>query len=59
VVVDAAWIEPVSTPNSLLAGNLAGNFLKKGFRERFSSLKRVQHQLLIIEFPAQKSREFF
>src|SRR5260370_16467731 len=30
VVVDAAWIEPVSTSNSLLAGNLAGNFLKKG-----------------------------
>src|SRR5258706_464241 len=30
VVVDAARIEPVSTPNSLLAGNLAGNFLKKG-----------------------------
>src|SRR6266404_3460447 len=29
VVVDAAWIEPVFTPNSLLAGNLAGNFLKK------------------------------
>jgi hypothetical protein len=28
--VDAARIEPVSTPNSLLAGNLAGNFLKKG-----------------------------
>jgi hypothetical protein len=30
VVVDAAQIEPVSTSNSLLAGNLAGNFLKKG-----------------------------
>jgi hypothetical protein len=58
VVVDAAWIEPVSTLNSLLAGNLAGNFLEKGFRKRFSSLKRVQHQLLIIKFPAQKSREF-
>jgi hypothetical protein len=29
-VVDAARIEPVSTSNSLLAGNLAGNFLKKG-----------------------------
>jgi hypothetical protein len=34
-------------------------FFEKGFRERFSSLKRVQHQLLIIKFPAQKSREFF
>ena len=30
VVVDAARIEPVSTSNSLLAGNLAGNFLKRG-----------------------------
>jgi hypothetical protein len=30
MVVDAARIEPVSTSNSLLAGNLAGNFLKKG-----------------------------
>jgi hypothetical protein len=29
-LVDAAQIEPVSTSNSLLAGNLAGNFLKKG-----------------------------
>src|SRR6516165_5596305 len=57
------WMQPesnLSSPsNSLLAGNLAGNFLKKGRRGRFSSLKRVQHQLLIIKFPAQRSRELF
>src|SRR6516165_7065979 len=45
--------------NSLLAGNLAGNFLKKRLRGRFSNLKRGQHQSLMIKFPAQRSREFF
>ena len=59
VVVDAAQIEPVSTSNSLLAGNLAGNFLKKGLRRRFSRLKRGQDQSLMSKFPAQRSREFF
>jgi hypothetical protein len=59
VVVDAAQIEPVSTSNSLLAGNLAGNFLKKRLRGRFSRLKRGQDQSLMSKFPAQRSREFF
>src|SRR6266404_7269374 len=47
VVVDAAWIEPVSTSNSLLAGNLAGNFLKKGPPKAVLHLKRGQHQSLM------------
>ena len=46
VVADAARIEPISTSNSLLAGNLAGNFLKNGLRGRHSRLKRGQDQSL-------------
>jgi hypothetical protein len=34
VVVDAASIEPVSTPNSLLAGNLAREFAGQYFSLR-------------------------
>jgi hypothetical protein len=41
VVVDTAQIEPVSSSNSLLAGNLAGNFLTKRLRGQFSGLKRA------------------
>jgi hypothetical protein len=42
-----------------IAGNLAGNFLKKASEGRFSHLKRGQDQSLMSEFPAQRSREFF
>src|SRR5260370_30166452 len=38
---------------------IAGNFLKKGLRGRFSHQKREQHQSLMSKFPAALSREFF
>jgi hypothetical protein len=44
--------------NSLLAGNLAGNFLEKSPEERFLRPKRGQHQMVTGKLPAQRSSEF-
>src|SRR5216683_3396047 len=47
VVVDAARIEPVSTSNSLLAGNLAGNFSKKGPPRAILAFKTITANSLL------------
>jgi hypothetical protein len=46
VVVDAVGCELVSTPNSLITGNLTGNFLIFGHFPRFSLLISKQIQSL-------------
>src|SRR5437899_1296392 len=51
VVVDAAWIELVSTSNSLLAGNLAGNFLKKGPPKAILASKTTTASIVYKQIP--------
>jgi hypothetical protein len=52
VVVDAVQHNPVSNRNSLLAGNLAGNFLKNGLKRDFLRLISKYHQWVATKFPA-------
>jgi hypothetical protein len=59
VVDDAVLIGPVSVLNSLLTGNLTGNFSNLGLFLRFSLLIGEQIQSLADKFPTQWNREFF
>ena len=56
---DTVVIAPVSGPNSLLTGNLTGNFSNLGLFLRFSLLIDEQIQSLAEQFPTQLNREFF
>jgi hypothetical protein len=56
---DTVMIAPVSGPNSLLTGNLTGNFSNLGLFLRFSLLIDEQLQSLAGQFPTQWNREFF
>jgi hypothetical protein len=58
VVVEAARIEPVSTPNSLLTGKLTGNFADSGSQGDFSRPVGQSIQRLAAKFPTQRNREF-
>jgi hypothetical protein len=51
--------EPVSGSNSLLTGNLTGNFSNLGLFSRFSLLIISQFQMLAAKFPSKWNREFF
>jgi hypothetical protein len=59
VVVDAALIEPVSTSNSLLAGNLAGNFLKKGPRRAILASKTRAASYVYEQIPCSTEQGIF
>jgi hypothetical protein len=59
VVVDAARIEPVSTSNSLLAGNLAGNFLKKGPQRTILVSKTCAASTAYNRIPCSKEQGIF
>jgi hypothetical protein len=59
VVVDAAWIEPVFTPNSLLAGNLAGNFLKTGPSKAIQVLKSRAASITCKQIPCSTEQGIF
>ena len=59
VVVDAAWIEPVSTSNSLLAGNLAGNFLKKGPPRAILASKTITASIAYERIPCLTEQGIF
>jgi hypothetical protein len=59
VVVDAARIEPVSTPNSLLAGNLAGNFLKKGPHRTILASKTRAGSIAYKQIPCSTEQGIF
>src|SRR6266446_1628093 len=59
VVVDAARIEPVSTSNSLLAGNLAGNFLKKGLRGAILASKTRAGSIAYERIPCSAEQGIF
>ena len=56
---DAVSGEPVSARNSLLTGNLTGNFSNLGLFLRFSLLINEQIQMLAAKFPSKWNREFF
>jgi hypothetical protein len=51
--------EPVCGSNSLLTGNLTGNFSNLGLFLRFSLLINEQIQMLAAKFPSKWNREFF
>jgi hypothetical protein len=60
VVVDAARIEPVSPPlNSLAAGNLAGNFLKKGPPKAILASKTITASIAYERIPCSTEQGFF
>jgi hypothetical protein len=59
VVVDAAWIELVSTSNSLLAGNLAGNFLKKGPPKAILASKTTTASIVYKQIPCSGEQGIF
>src|SRR6266481_8131890 len=58
VADDAVSCELVSTPNSLLTGNLTGNFANSGPQQRFPHLINELIQRLAAKFPTQRNREF-
>jgi hypothetical protein len=51
--------EPVSASDSLLTGNLTGNFSNLGLFLRFLLLINEQIQMLASKFPSKWNREFF
>jgi hypothetical protein len=51
--------EPVCEANSLLTGNLTGNFSNLGLFLRFSLLINGQIQMLAAKFPSKWNREIF
>src|SRR5262249_46623812 len=55
---DAVSCELVSAPNSLLTGNLTGNFANSGPQQRFLYLINELIQRLGAKFPTQRNREF-
>jgi hypothetical protein len=55
----AVQIGPVSRPNSLITGNLTGNFSNLGLLPRNAILIHEQIQSLAAKFPTQWNREFF
>ena len=59
VAVDAVRCEPVSDANSLLTGNLTGNFEKIGPFGAKSRAKRTEYQNVRREFPKSLNRELF
>jgi hypothetical protein len=59
MVDDAVLIGPVSVSNSLLTGNLTGNFSNLGLFLRFSLLICEQIQSFADKFPTLWNREFF
>ena len=58
------WLTMQSTtnrsphPNSLLTGNLTGNFADSGLLQHFSCLAGQQIQRLAAKFPTHQNREF-
>jgi hypothetical protein len=59
LVADAFHRNRSPQPNSLITGNLTGNFLILGPFGRFSLLIGEQIQMVTIEFPTRRNREFF
>jgi hypothetical protein len=59
MVVCAVRCEPVSMENSLLSGNLIGNFAKFGSLGRIQAEIAAAAQALVREFPKKENREFF
>jgi hypothetical protein len=55
---DAVHCEPVSAPNSLLAGKKTGNFAEFGPLPRFLRPITAQIQSLVQKFPTHENREF-
>ena len=51
--------EPVSASDSLLTGNLTGNFSNLGLFLRFLLIINEQIQMLASKFPSKWNREFF
>jgi hypothetical protein len=59
LVADAFHRNRSPTQNSLITGNLTGNFLILGPFARFSLLIGEQIQMVTIKFPTRRNREFF
>jgi hypothetical protein len=58
LVVCAVSYEPVSTENSLLSGNLTGNFAISGLPEPNSLQEIPLPQPLLAQFPMDGNRDF-
>jgi hypothetical protein len=59
VVVDAVRRKPVSTPNSLLAGNLAGNFWKNGLQRANCAYNQEAPSMGCREIPCSMEQGIF